>query len=219
MRHANAMVFGFFPGVPDREHRNHKQLALHDWYFGDPGSDDVPDLAKLGGMQQMTTPPQALVRVRLPIGTKAIGGRLVEHLTGLLCIAEDQPRAANGVAVDWAVRDVYNLPQLVIDHAYTERDLRARDALARRADDLLQRLGAVFSVTHHVKTFSHAVGTVRMGRDPATAPLDEQCAFRGVSNLWITDGSALPRSGGVNPSLTIAANALRVAGAIAAGPR
>jgi choline dehydrogenase-like flavoprotein len=48
-----------------------------------------------------------------------------------------------------------------------------------------------------------------MGPDPATAPLDEWGRFRGIDNLFITDGSALPRSGGVNPSLTIAANALR----------
>jgi choline dehydrogenase-like flavoprotein len=67
-----------------------------------------------------------------------------------------------------------------------------------------------------VKTFSHAVGTVRMGDDPAAAPLDAGCRFRGLANLWVTDGSALPMSAGVNPSLTIAANALRVAGGIAA---
>jgi choline dehydrogenase-like flavoprotein len=215
MRHDNAMLFGFFPRRPDPDHRFHKQLAIHDWYFGDPGSDDVPDLGKLGGVQQMMTPPKELVRAHLPPGTRTVIGALTEHLTGLLCIAEDQPRLENGVAVDWGVRDVYGLPQLVIDHAYSERDRRASDALARRSRHLLERLGALVVHTHRVKTFSHAVGTVRMGTDPATAPLDEDCRYRGLPNLWITDGSALPMSAGVNPSLTIAANALRVGGAIA----
>jgi choline dehydrogenase-like flavoprotein len=62
---------------------------------------------------------------------------------------------------------------------------------------------------YNIQTFSHAVGTVRMGRDGSRSPLDEHGGFRGVDNLFVTDGSALPRSGGVNPSLTIAANALR----------
>jgi choline dehydrogenase-like flavoprotein len=45
--------------------------------------------------------------------------------------------------------------------------------------------------------------------DPATAPLDGWCRFRGIDNLLVVDGSALPTSGAVNPSLTIAAVALR----------
>jgi len=56
-----------------------------------------------------------------------------------------------------------------------------------------------------------------MGADPARAPLDEHCRLRGTTNLWVMDGSALPMSTGVNPSLTIAANALRAAEAIVAG--
>jgi len=162
----------------------------------------------------MMTPPKELVRAHLPRGTKTVIGALTEHLTGLLCIAEDQPRAANGVTVDWDVRDVYGLPQLVIDHSYSERDRRANTALVRRARNLLEHTGALFSHAHHVKTFSHAVGTLRMGHDAATAPLDAACRFRGVANLWVTDGSALPMSAGVNPSLTIAANALRAADAM-----
>ena len=49
-----------------------------------------------------------------------------------------------------------------------------------------------------------------MGDDAETSVLDENCRFRGIDNLFVTDGSVFPTSGGVNPSLTIAANALRV---------
>jgi choline dehydrogenase-like flavoprotein len=51
---------------------------------------------------------------------------------------------------------------------------------------------------------------VRFGDDARKAPLDPWCRFRGLSNLFVVDASALPTSGTVNPSLTIAANALRV---------
>ncbi|MEO8706871.1 MAG: GMC oxidoreductase, partial [Kofleriaceae bacterium] len=214
MRHDNAMVFGVFPRRPDPDHRFHKQVAIHDWYFGEPGADDVEGMTKLGGVQQMMTPPKELVRAHLPIGTKTAIGAFTEQLTGLLCIAEDQPRPENRVTLDPGVRDIYNLPQLVIEHAYSDRDERAVSALVRRAKRVLRETGAWFFHTHRVKTFSHAVGTVRMGTDPETSPLDENCKFRGLANLWITDGSALPMSAGVNPSLTIAANALRAADAI-----
>ena len=46
--------------------------------------------------------------------------------------------------------------------------------------------------------------------DPAESALDEDCRYRGVDNLYVVDGSFMPTSAGVNPSLTIAANALRV---------
>jgi choline dehydrogenase-like flavoprotein len=166
---------------------------------------------KLGGVQQVMTPPRELVRSHLPRGTKAILGALTEQLTGLLCIAEDQPRADNGMTVDWERRDRFGLPQMVIRTRYSARDQAALKALTTRAKQVLRRSGAWFFHTHQIKTFSHAVGSVRMGVDAATSALDADCRFRGVDNLWVTDGSALPMSAGVNPSLTIAANALRAA--------
>lgn len=217
MRHANAMVFGFYPRRPDRERVFHKQLALHDWYFGADGK-DAAGLTKLGGVQQVMTPPRQLVKAHLPPVVRGPIGALTEQLTGLLCIAEDQPQADNRVTVDRERRDRFGLPQLVIEHRYSPRDRRALGVLVRRAKRVLRGSGAWFFHTHGIKTFSHALGTARMGRDPAAAPVDPAGRVRGVDGLWVADGSALPLSAGVNPSLTIAATALRI-GDFASGAR
>jgi choline dehydrogenase-like flavoprotein len=50
-----------------------------------------------------------------------------------------------------------------------------------------------------------------MGADPVTSVLDPDGRFRGIENLTVTDASVFPTSAAVNPSLTIAANALRAA--------
>jgi choline dehydrogenase-like flavoprotein len=62
-----------------------------------------------------------------------------------------------------------------------------------------------------VATFSHAVGTVRMGTDRHTSALDADCRYRGLENLTVVDASVMPTSAAVNPSLTISAIALRAA--------
>ena len=61
------------------------------------------------------------------------------------------------------------------------------------------------------RTPSHQCGTVRMGNDPATAPLDPCCRAFDHRNLFVVDGGFLPTSAAVNPALSIAAQALRVA--------
>jgi choline dehydrogenase-like flavoprotein len=58
--------------------------------------------------------------------------------------------------------------------------------------------------------FGHPCGTARFGSDPATSVLDVNCKAHDLENLWVVDSSFMPSSFGVNPSLTIAANALRV---------
>jgi choline dehydrogenase-like flavoprotein len=65
------------------------------------------------------------------------------------------------------------------------------------------------------RTPSHQCGTVRIGLDPAEAPLDRYCRAHDHPNLFVVDASLLPTSAAVNPALTIAAQALRVANHIA----
>lgn len=59
--------------------------------------------------------------------------------------------------------------------------------------------------------FGHVCGTCRFGDDPATSVLDRNNRAHGLANLYVVDASFFPSSGGTNPSLTIAANSLRVA--------
>lgn len=57
----------------------------------------------------------------------------------------------------------------------------------------------------------HVCGTVRFGADPRTSVLNPQNRAHEVENLYVVDSSFFPSSAGLNPSLTVAANSLRVA--------
>jgi choline dehydrogenase-like flavoprotein len=208
MRHYNEILFGAFPRRPNPARHFHKQLGIHDLYFGRPGA-GVP--GKLGGMQQLTTPPPAMVRLEVPNAFGAAVALTVEHLTGWLTIAEDQPQADNRVTLDGAVTDRYGLPAAVISHRYSDRDQAAGRILGDTARAILRRAGAWTVYRRRVRTFSHALRTVRMGTNPRTSALDPDARFRGLENLYVVDGSVMPSSAAVNPSLTIAALSLRAA--------
>ena len=209
MRHCNSMVFGLFREPLALEQEFRKQVGVHDFYFGDP--DARRWAGKLGSIQQVQGAPSGLVADRLPPVLKRMAPWLSDRVTGLLAIAEDEPSIRNGVSLDRRNPDRFGLPRLVINHRYTRRDRDARGALLRRARAILREAGAPITFEMPITTFSHAVGTLRMGEDPWTSPLDPGCRFRGSENLYVIDGSFMPTSGGVNPSLTIAANALRAA--------
>jgi choline dehydrogenase-like flavoprotein len=95
-------------------------------------------------------------------------------------------------------------------------------------EDLRRRAGALREAfTRHVRpwravplsptlsmNYGHPIGTCRFGDDPASSVLDRDCRAHDLENLYVVDGSFMPRSGAINPSLTIAANALRVAAQI-----
>ncbi|MEE9170097.1 MAG: GMC oxidoreductase [bacterium] len=158
----------------------------------------------------MQTPPAGLVKNELPGPLGKLLSPAVGLLTGLLVIAEDQPQFRNHLSINWDNKDKFGLHELLITHRYTSRDLGAIGALKSKAKKILRKAGAFSHYVHNIRTFSHAVGTVRMGTDPETSVLDQFCNFRGIGNLHVVDGSFMPTSAGLNPSLTISANALRV---------
>ena len=203
-RHRNAVVFGAFARRPNPRQEFDKHVAILDFY-------------RTAGCIQQLTPAEGLVRAYLPWMLRVPAAIFLSHASGLLVIAEDQPRFENAVTVDPTRLDRFGLPALQVRHAYSPRDEEAAALLVRHAKRVLREAGARFTLVHPIETWSHALGTVRMGRDQYTAPLDELGRFRGVDNLFVVDGSALPRSASLNPSLTISANALRVAAHIVRG--
>jgi choline dehydrogenase-like flavoprotein len=213
-RHYNEILFGIFARPPNPGGGFHKQIGIHDLYFGHPSVTAPP--GKLGGLQQLPTPPAGLVRAEVPRLVGAIVAPWIEHLTGLLVMAEDQPVYENRVLLDETASDRYGVPRLLISHRHTSRDQAAGAALSRVARRILRRAGALACYRHQVATFSHGVGTVRMGKDPNTSALDADCRFRGLDNLTVVDAGAMPTSAAVNPSLTISALALRAAGHLVA---
>jgi choline dehydrogenase-like flavoprotein len=63
---------------------------------------------------------------------------------------------------------------------------------------------------------AHALGSLITGDDPALSVVDPHGKVHGLSGLYVSDGSVLPRSSRVNPALTIYAWGLRLGRHLAA---
>lgn len=212
-RHCNSIVAGLCPSETNRERLFHKQVAITDHYYGDPSGRGPR--GPWGTMQGLQVPPPELIKAYGPFPANLVGARTVRHHLYLLCLGHDRPSRANRVELDPGRRDAHGLPLLRVVHRYVQADRDACAALRREAGRILRRAGAAIVLHKDIDTYSHAVGTCRFGTGPHVAALDPWCRVFGVRNLYVVDGSFMPTCGAVNPSLTIAANALRVADHIA----
>jgi choline dehydrogenase-like flavoprotein len=92
-------------------------------------------------------------------------------------------------------------------------NLRAHHRLVHEAKRILRRLRLRLVVchSHKSKNTTHQCGTLGFGTDPRRSVLDPFCRSHDLGNLFVVDASFFPSSAAVNPGLTIAAQALRVA--------
>lgn len=214
MRHANGVVSALLPSVANREKAFHKQVSIPDFYFGDPEKRRDPPGA-WGMIQQIHTPGKGMLKAKLPFGFKNLAALGLKYLANLLCIAEDVPEPSNMVYLDRTRRDKFGMPALRVYHRYCSRDLAARNALYAQAKRILRAAGALPIYCYHFDSFSHAIGTCRLGSSQKSSVVNPECGLWGTKNIYIVDGSVLGTVGSVNPSLTIAANSLRVASLMA----
>lgn len=124
-------------------------------------------------------------------------------------LIEDLPYPGNRVVLDENEADGVSLKYTI------EAELRERAALLRQLlTNRLQGRRLIFLTQDIELNFGHPCGTCVMSNDSSTGVVDRNCRAHGIANLFITDASFMPTSAAINPSLTVAANALRVAATI-----
>lgn len=187
-----------------------KTLAFSDFYFG---SDDWN--YPLGVIQMCATSHADQIK-----GEELHGwlewlpdmpfSEIARHSMDFWLQAEDLPHPNNRV--------YYKDGKVHLD--VVQSNTEALKRLKRKLKDILSQIGwpavllersLYLGKDIHLSGTAHQAGTCRFGVDPATFVLNLDCRAHEVDNLYATDASFFPSIGAVNPTLTIIANALRVA--------
>ncbi|MET0649808.1 MAG: GMC family oxidoreductase, partial [Pyrinomonadaceae bacterium] len=135
-------------------------------------------------------------------------------------MANQVPLKSNRVELHPTVKDKWNRPVAYIVKQWHSHDEFLMNTLAAQCAEVLRRAGAQGGVESggvHMaenawaRIANHILGGARFGADRNDSVLDPDCKAWDFENLYVTDGSFMPTSGGGNPTLTIQANAFRVA--------
>jgi choline dehydrogenase-like flavoprotein len=127
--------------------------------------------------------------------------------------SEDLPDEANRVSLSATAIDSSGIAAPKLHYAISDNSRRLLDFHIARASESLLEAGAHTIEVDRLMRYSgwHLLGTARMGDDPATSVVDRWNKAHDVPNLYVVDGSCFVTSGGVNPTSTISALALRAA--------
>ena len=187
-----------------------KTLAVSDFYFGDP---EWPH--PMGLIQMCATSHGEQIRGEalpafLSWAPEMPFDKMAEHSMDFWLQSEDLPRPDNRVS--------YDGDKVVLSIAEGREEAAHR--LKHKLEALLEPIGALPILLDRslylgknipINGTAHQAGTCRFGVDPRSSVLDLDCRAHEVDNLYVTDASFFPSIGAVNPTLTIIANALRVA--------
>ncbi|MBY6121181.1 GMC oxidoreductase [Mameliella alba] len=136
----------------------------------------------------------------------AVAKTMLGHAHLFVGLMEDFPYAHNRVLFDPASPE-----KLAVTYTLSD-ELRSRRRAFRKAlrRGLRGHRHLFLSMTPELN-WGHPCGTLRFGHDPASSVTRADGRAHDLQNLWVADAGFMPTSMGVNPSLTIASNALRVA--------
>jgi choline dehydrogenase-like flavoprotein len=128
-------------------------------------------------------------------------------------ILHDLPVESNRVDLDPTVKDAFGRPVARITHSPHRNDIAMGKWQVDKNVEILEAAGARKTVPVYLDKMTgntcHQHGTARMGTDPAKSVLNEWGQAHEVDNLFVLDGSGFPTATGVNPTLTMMANAWR----------
>jgi choline dehydrogenase-like flavoprotein len=133
--------------------------------------------------------------------------------------ADDLPMASNRVDLDPTYVDEYGFPVARITRNFGGNELlmfKLVEAKLRKVCDLYVKKGILkdtditFGQAIVDLIGDHQMGTCRMGDDPTASVVDRNCRMHEVPNVFVVDSSFFPTGFGLNPMVTVVANALRV---------
>jgi choline dehydrogenase-like flavoprotein len=206
MMHNNSSLIAFSK-IPNPT-KFQKTLGVNDFYFGD-GDWPYP----LGAMQMLGKSDAVLIGFDAPEAEDP--AELARHAMDFWMTTEDLPLHDNRVTVDRDGR---------ISLRYRPTNLEAHARLIEKFKGMLDAIQCREDVLENysyrggrlgISGVAHQNGTVRFGTDPATSALDVDCKMHELDNVYVADSSFFVSSTAVNPTLTIIANALRIADHIA----
>ena len=134
-------------------------------------------------------------------------------------VSECLPYSFNTVDLDPSLKDKFGHPALRITFEFGPNEEAMNRYMAPRCEEILNATGAVRVFTKWAPaTFrTNALGTTRMGDDPATSVVDSYGQSHDLPNLFIGGASIFPSAGSRVPTLTIAALCLRTGERIVSG--
>ncbi|MEI7035874.1 GMC family oxidoreductase [Fulvimonas yonginensis] len=188
-----------------------KTLAVADYYFGAEDWDYPLGLIQMTGKSHPDTIRGEAVPDWLDWLPDLPFEQMAHHALDFWLSSEDLPRPENRVRLrpDGHVT-LEQYPNNMEAHERLKHKLKQLVRGAGKHPTLLERkfeLGKEIPIGGT----AHQAGTLRFGSDPARSVLDLHCKAHELDNLYVTDASFFPSIGAVNPTLTIIANALRVA--------
>lgn len=191
----------FFIGInPFKVNRTlwQKTLGLNDWYEAGP-TNRYP----LGNLQMLGKLRASMLKMARSWAPTPILKAMSDRSIDIYLTTEDLPRRENGVSIIDGKIHVWWEPN----------NLGPHKELVKRISKAVRKAGypVIFTERMGIETNSHQCGTAVAGHDPRTSVLTPDCRAHDLDNLWVVDSSFFPSSAALNPALTIAANALRVA--------
>ncbi len=129
-------------------------------------------------------------------------------------LVEQFPAPENRVTLDHTRTDDHGNPVPDIHWSIGERTIRGLERANEIQRRIMDELGVEVNWTvgpRNTGPAYHHMGTTRMGRDPDASVVAPDLRTHDLQNLWLVGSSVFPTGGAMNPTLTIAALALRAA--------
>ena len=133
--------------------------------------------------------------------------------------ADDLPRPENRIDLDPLHVDEHGLPVARITRSFGENERKVFALSRTKLEEVFAPFkdfggglqSKIMSSDARVDLIGdHQFGTCRMGEDPRRSVVDANCRLHDTPNVFVVDSSVFTTGLGVNPMMTVVANALRV---------